>query len=58
VALGSTAADVGVISTVVLLVYSAQALTPYQALQAAGLALCGGLFANRAIGGIVARSPV
>jgi len=43
VALGSTAADVGVISTVVLLVYSAQALTPYQALQAAGLALCGGL---------------
>jgi uncharacterized membrane protein YccC len=43
VALGSTAADVGVISTVVLLVYSAQPLTPYQALQAAGLALCGGL---------------
>src|SRR5947208_14847269 len=43
VALGSAAADVGVISTVVLVVYSAQPLTPYQALQAAGLALCGGL---------------
>jgi uncharacterized membrane protein YccC len=43
VSLGSTAADVGVISTVVLLVYSAQALTPLQALQAAGLALAGGL---------------
>src|SRR5271165_2633051 len=34
VSLGTTAADVGVISTVVLLVYSAQALTPLQALQA------------------------
>src|SRR6266404_5636391 len=43
VSLGSTAADVGVISTVVLLVYSAQPLTAIQALQAAGLALCGGL---------------
>jgi uncharacterized membrane protein YccC len=43
VSLGSTAADVGVISTVVLVVYSAQPLTPWQALQAAGLALCGGL---------------
>jgi uncharacterized membrane protein YccC len=43
VALGTTAADVGVISTVVLLVYSAQALTTMQALQAAGLALAGGL---------------
>src|SRR5258705_4336933 len=43
VSLGTTAADVGVISTVVLLVYSAQALTPPQALQAAGLALAGGL---------------
>src|SRR4029077_20816814 len=41
--LGTTATDVGVISTVVLLVYSAQALTPLQALQAAGLALAGGL---------------
>jgi len=47
VALGSTAADVGVISTVVLLVYSAQPLTPYQALQAAGLALCGGCCRSR-----------
>jgi uncharacterized membrane protein YccC len=43
VSLGSTAADVGVISTVVLVVYAAQPLTPWQALQAAGLALCGGL---------------
>src|SRR5215471_8435611 len=43
VALGTTAADVGVISTVVLLVYAAQPLTPQQALEAAGLALCGGL---------------
>jgi uncharacterized membrane protein YccC len=43
VSLGSTAADVGVISTVVLVVYSAQPLTPYQAVQATGLALCGGL---------------
>src|SRR5215470_8130243 len=43
VALGSTAADVGVISTVVLVVYAAQPLTPRQAVQAAGLALCGGL---------------
>src|SRR5712672_430658 len=43
VSLGTTAADVGVISSVVLLVYSAQALTPLQALQAAGLALAGGL---------------
>src|SRR5258708_28833138 len=43
VSLGSTAADVGVISTVVLLVYSAQPLTAMQALQASGLALCGGL---------------
>src|SRR5258708_30125207 len=34
VSLGTTAADVGVISTVVLLVYSAQALSPLQALQA------------------------
>src|SRR6516162_4292203 len=43
VALGGTAADVGVISTVVLVVYAAQPLTPRQAVQAAGLALCGGL---------------
>ena len=43
VAAGTTAADVGVISTVVLVIYSAQPLSPWQALQAAGLALCGGL---------------
>jgi uncharacterized membrane protein YccC len=43
VALGTTAADVGVISTVVLVVYAAQPLTPRQAAEAAGLALCGGL---------------
>jgi len=43
VALGTTAADVGVISTVVLVIYSAQPLTPLQAAQASGLALCGGL---------------
>ena len=43
VALGTSAADVGVISTVVLVVYAAQPLTPRQALEAAGLALCGGL---------------
>lgn len=42
VALGTTAGDVGVISTVVLVIYAAQPLTPSQALQAAGLALCGG----------------
>src|SRR5215469_7309760 len=43
VALGTTAADVAAVSTVVLVVYAAQPLTPLQALQAAGLALCGGL---------------
>lgn len=43
VAVGTTAADVGVISTVVLVIYSAQPLSPWQALEAAGLALCGGL---------------
>jgi uncharacterized membrane protein YccC len=43
VALGTTAADVGVISTVVLVIYAAQPLSGLQALQAAGLALCGGL---------------
>jgi hypothetical protein len=40
---GTTAADVGVISTVVLVIYAAQPLTPRQAVEAAGLALCGGL---------------
>jgi len=43
VALGTTAADVGVISTVVLVVYAAQPLTARQTAEAAGLALCGGL---------------
>src|SRR5882724_4943807 len=55
VSVGSTAGDVGVISTVVLLVYSAQPLTAIQALQAAGLALCGGLLQ---IGLSVALWPV
>ena len=43
VALGTTAGDVGVISTVVLVIYAAQPLTARQAMEAAGLALCGGL---------------
>jgi len=43
VAVGTTAADVGVISLVLLVVYAAQPLTPRQALEAGGLALCGGL---------------
>ncbi|GAC1633120.1 MAG: FUSC family protein [Candidatus Acidiferrum sp.] len=43
VAVGTTAADVGVISLVLLVVYAAQPLTPWQAAQAGGLALCGGL---------------
>ena len=55
VSVGSTAGDVGVISTVVLLVYSAQPLTAMQALQAAGLALGGGLLQ---IGLSVALWPV
>jgi uncharacterized membrane protein YccC len=55
VSLGTTAADVGVISSVVLLVYSALVLSPLQALQAAGLALSGGLLQ---IGLSVALWPV
>lgn len=43
VAIGSTAADVGVISLVLLVVYAAQPLTPRQAAEAGALALCGGL---------------
>ena len=58
VSLGSTAADVGVISTVVLVVYSAQALTPLQALQAAGLALCRRFAADRLVGRTVAGAKV
>jgi uncharacterized membrane protein YccC len=43
VAIGITAADVGVISLVLLVVYAAQPLTPRQAAEAGALALCGGL---------------
>jgi uncharacterized membrane protein YccC len=43
VSLGTTAADVGVISTVMLVVYAAQPLTPRQAVESALLALTGGL---------------
>jgi len=43
VSLGTTAADVGVISTVMLVVYAAQPLTPRQAVSSALLALGGGL---------------
>ena len=43
VSLGTTAADVGVISTVMLVVYAAQPLTPRQAVESALLALAGGL---------------
>src|SRR6267143_5034444 len=43
VSLGTTAADVGVVSTVTLVVYAAQSLTPRQAVESALLALAGGL---------------
>ena len=43
VAVGTAAADVGVISLVLLVVYAAQPLTPRQAAEAGVLALCGGL---------------
>jgi len=43
VAAGSTAADLGVISLVTLLIYAAQPLTSHQALISSGLALGGGL---------------
>lgn len=43
VSLGSTPADVGVISTVTLVVYAAQSLTPAQAAISAALALAGGI---------------
>ncbi|PWT85459.1 MAG: hypothetical protein C5B58_03015 [Acidobacteria bacterium] len=43
VSLGTTAADVGVISTVMLVIYAAQALTPRQTIDAAVLAGAGGL---------------
>jgi uncharacterized membrane protein YccC len=44
VALGTTAADLGVLSLVTLVVYSAQPLTPQNAAWAGLLALVGGLF--------------
>jgi uncharacterized membrane protein YccC len=43
VALGTTAADLGVISLVTLLIYAAQPLTPHQAVISGFLALGGGL---------------
>ena len=43
VSLGTTPADVGVISTVTLVVYAAQPLTPEQAAISASLALVGGI---------------
>jgi len=43
VAVGTTAADVGVISMVLLVVYAAQPLTPRQAAEAGALALAGGV---------------
>jgi uncharacterized membrane protein YccC len=43
IALGSTGESLGVISLVVLIIYSAQALTPERALQAAALAFAGGV---------------
>jgi len=43
IALGTNAEGLGVISLVVLIVYSAQVLTPERALQASGLAFVGGL---------------
>lgn len=55
VSLGSTPADVGVISTVTLVVYAAQPLTPEQAAISAGLALAGGILQ---IGLSVALWPV
>jgi uncharacterized membrane protein YccC len=43
VAVGTTAADLGVISLVTLMIYAAQPLTPQQAIISSGLALGGGL---------------
>ncbi len=43
IALGTTAESLGVISIVVLIIYSAQSLTPERALQAGGLAFAGGV---------------
>jgi uncharacterized membrane protein YccC len=43
IALGTTAESLGVISIVVLIIYSAQSLTPERALQAGALAFAGGV---------------
>ena len=43
VATGVTAADLGVVSLVTLMIYSAQGLTPEQGLFSSGLAFCGGV---------------
>jgi uncharacterized membrane protein YccC len=43
IALGTVAESLGVISLVVLIIYSAQSLTPDRALQAGGLAFAGGV---------------
>jgi uncharacterized membrane protein YccC len=43
IALGAAAEGLGVISLVVLIIYSAQSLTPDRALQAGGLAFAGGM---------------
>jgi uncharacterized membrane protein YccC len=43
ITLGATAESLGVISVVVLIIYSAQSLTPERALQAGGLAFAGGV---------------
>jgi uncharacterized membrane protein YccC len=43
ITLGATAESLGVISVVVLIIYSAQSLTPARALQAGGLAFAGGV---------------
>jgi uncharacterized membrane protein YccC len=43
IALGPTAENLGVVSLVVLIIYSAQSLTPERALQAGGLAFAGGV---------------
>jgi uncharacterized membrane protein YccC len=43
ITLGATAESLGVISVVVLIIYSAQSLTPERALEAGGLAFAGGV---------------
>ncbi len=43
VALGTTAADLGVITLVTLVIFAAKPLPPIEALESGGVALCGGL---------------